>query len=289
MDFVKIKKFFELSPGINGLNLGDILDAKFEKLSECSFDGVFEQETEMKEQIKLLEQFTENVYKNAEETQTNPLPENDDKVIIENGTPYHKKGSIDLDTLRKISVGGLLASEWFGQLESEAEGRFCAFINSSIDETSNVPSFRKQNIGKRFALGPKQCVIYFDKTNPIMQMLMKFDFFEYRHLKSTSPEKIEQLYPKEIIDIYENLIAPMSPAGKKFHDNPALPFYDWLAIPGGIPPELINGICINSKDEELMSKIDEISKMFPYATIFNESQKVLASAKIKSTGEPVSD
>lgn len=289
MDFDKIKEFFELNPGINGLNLGEFSDAKFEKLSECSFDGDFDQEPEMKEQIKSLEQFTENVYKNVEETQTNPLPENDGKVIIENGTPYHKRGSIDLDTLRKISVGGLLASEWFGQLESELEGRFCTFINSSIDETSNVSNFREQNIRKRFAIRPKHCAIYFDKTNPIMQMLMKLDFFEYEHLKNTSPETIEQKYPKEIIDIYEKLIDPISPAGKKLHDNSVLTTYDWLAVPGGIPPELINGICINSKNEELMSKIDEISEMFPYATIFDENQTVLASAKIKSTGEPFSD
>ena len=48
----------------------------------------------------------------------------------------------------------------------------------------------------------------------------------------------------------------------------------WSAIPGGIPPFLINGICIKRNkysDEEL----DELSKLYPNAVIFNSRKEVV--------------
>ena len=55
----------------------------------------------------------------------------------------------------------------------------------------------------------------------------------------------------------------------------------WSAIPGGIPSEFVNGVCIkNNKytDEEL----DEISSLFPNAVIFDSTKKVIKYSKINS-------
>jgi hypothetical protein len=280
MAFDKIEKHFSFEVRINGNNLGEVNDARFGRISSNNGEmALFNDYPEMKKQIKVLEDFVINVYTEAENTKVTPLPEQDGKIVLKNGIPYHR-ASNDLLTLKNISVGGILASEWFGHLESEGEGRFCAFLSRTIDETI-ATGFRTKNIQNRFA-SPSNCVIYFDESNPIMQMLMKLDYFEYEHLKSTDPDKIKEIYPKEVIDIMDTLIEPISKAGRKMHDNPKLPFYDWLAIPGAIPPQLVNGICVHTSKKEIMSSLDKISEMFPNATIFDETQKVLVSAKTKT-------
>lgn len=280
MNFDKIEKYFSSTINISGNNLGEISDAKFGRISSNNGEmALFDEYPEMKKQIVMLEEFMKKVFLEAEKTKTTPLSEKDGMVAIKNGLPYHR-ANLSLETLKNISVGGVLASEWFGHLESEGEGRFCAFLSKSIDEKS-ATGFRTKNCTNRFA-SPTNCVIYFDNENPIMQMLMKFDYFEYEHLKLTNPDTITEHYPQEIIDIMDKLIEPLSKAGRKMHENDKLPFYDWLAIPAGLPPELVNGICVHSQNKEIMSSIHKISEMFPNATIFDESQKVLASAKVKS-------
>ena len=107
-----------------------------------------------------------------------------------------------------------------------------------------------------------------------MQYLLHLDYFEFEHIKETSPESIHQIYTKEEIDLLENLIEPLSPSGQGMRHQYDFKTNYWSAIPGGIPPFLINGICIKRNkysDEEL----DELSRLYPNAVIFNNEKKVV--------------
>jgi len=283
MGFDKVEKHFSSPVKITGNNLGDVENATFCRISSNNGEmQLFNDYPEMKKQIKVLEDFTIKVYSEAEKEVVTPLPVEEGKVVLKTGTPYHRANH-SLDTLKNIAVGGILPSEWFGKLESENEGRFCAFLSRVLNE-GDAQGFRGQlnNVNGKVA-SKNNCVIYFDESNPIMKMLLSMDYFEYEEIKRTNPEKLKELYPQEVIDIMDKLIEPISPAGKKMHDNPKLPFYDWLAIPGGIPPQFVNGICVHSSNLEIMQSLDEISEMFPNATIFDEKQNVLRMAKSKST------
>ena len=128
-------------------------------------------------------------------------------------------------------------------------------------------NYSRLNIGRGVLL-------FFDDTNPIMQYLLHLDYFEFEHIKETSPESIHQIYTKEEIDLLENLIEPLSPSGRNMRSKHTSKTNYWSAIPGGIPPFLINGICIKKNkysDEEL----DELSKLYPNAVIFNNEKKVV--------------
>lgn len=72
--------------------------------------------------------------------------------------------------------------------------------------------------------------------------------------------------------------------GEKNVEYKKLSDINWSTIPGGIPSMLINGICVknnNYTEEEL----DEISHMYPNATIFDSNKKVLRSPLISESKE----
>ena len=91
------------------------------------------------------------------------------------------------------------------------------------------------------------------------------------------PEKLKEIYPEQLITLYEVVCgAEYMEFSSEFHNETDYVRKTWLAIPFGIPPQLINGICINSQEEpEFIEHLDEISEMFPNATIFNEKREVI--------------
>ena len=110
-----------------------------------------------------------------------------------------------------------------------------------------------------------------------MKELINIDFFQYLKVRKEYPEKLEQIYDKNVIELFEEVCdAQNMDFSATFHDENDYERKSWLAIPMGIPPMLINGICINSVESpDLLEKINEIAEMFPNAVIFNENKEVL--------------
>ncbi len=264
---------------LQGRNLGNVEEASFNLLSDFDF-AKYEIEVGNKEKDALvkLQQKYQDLYSTLErDNSVKPMEYDEEgKVIIKPGVPFHRAVQ-KIDVLRNISAGGILASEWFGELESECEGCFCSFLNTTNDPGTTEDYFQKSHNEKMgLSRGTfADCVLYFDGENPVMKDLMSMDFFEYAHLKKTTPEKISEIYSKDIIELFETLISPLSVCGKTMHDSPNSESIYWMAIPGGIPPQLINGICINSKNLEMNANVSLLMDLFPNATIFDESRKVL--------------
>ena len=276
MRFDKIKKYFQKGINITGVNMGTHENVVLKNLSEAQH-GIIYSDEEI-EIVKKLENYTFDVYERAyngseEETTVKPMEIKDGKVVLKDGQITHRC-SADMETLTNIAVGGVLASEWFGYPESAREGCLCVFLNRKF--TSNN---KQTNRAIEASLKPNQkcCFVYFDETNPIMQELVSEEYFEYERLKKEDPESIPKIYSQEKIELYEKIICPISGSGKNMHNSPEQTTYGWLAIPAGIPPQLINGICIHSQyHKELIENIEDLRVMYPNATIFDENQNVLA-------------
>lgn len=268
MIYDKWKEYFDGTRTIYGANANDIQGAKFNLLSDVIYEG-----EENEEEIKLLKRFEEFFFKafvrtengTEEERSVRPFEVVDGKVKIEDGAIYHRC-SADMGTLEGVSVAGVLATEWFETWEAEQEGRLCAFA-TRVNSKSQI---------RESIMPPYFCKLYFDEQNPIMKMLASLDFFEYQKIRKNNPEKLKEMYPEFIIELYEKIILPLSPSSSKFHDNENSKTFNWIAIPGGFPSSLVNGICISSKNTKLIENIEEIQKLYPQATIFDENNNVLA-------------
>ena len=257
---------------IEGRNLGSV--------EKVSFDLLTKRFGSNEETIRALEYLQNQYFSFYEELSSSnsiitPIVTEDGLVKIEPGTPFHRCIP-KLSTLKNISIGGLLASEWFGIPESELEGAFCSFINTIIGENDKtiLNSYVQNKLASTSMYG--DCVLYFDSNNPVMQKLLQMDFFKYAKSKNDNPNEYKNEYSPELVDLFEKVIYPLSPAGIDMHEIEGGRTYYWRAIPGGIPPQLINGICINSKQhKDLLENISIISSLFPNATIFDETKKVL--------------
>ena len=252
---------------ISGANLENT-EVEYKRLSEVKWTD----SEEINKQILYLEKLYLSLYEKARETEINPIEiDNDNRVVVKPYMAFHRSNS-DLNTLRMISEKGILATEWFGLLESEREGCFCTFI--SRIKRVDYPylgdlaedNYSRLNVGNNVLL-------FLDQENPIMKYLVHLDYFDYIHLKNTNPDCINEKYTIEEIDLLDKLIAPISPSGKGMRVNHDFKTNYWSAIPGGIPPFLVNGICIKNvkyTDEEL----ENISMMFPKAIIFNSKKEI---------------
>lgn len=261
---------------IRGANLGE-KEVSYKPLSKRKF---FKGNRQIV--VKKLEQLYLNLFEESKETDIQSFPQRDGMVEILAGMVNHRcSGS--LDSLRALSQYGILASEWFGQIESEREGVFCSFvdrIHSEKEHNSSAEALNRQRLKSRY---DPFIVLFLDSENPIMKKLLHLDFFKYERIKQLKPEQISEIYTDEEIEIFEQIIEPFSPGGKDFHTKNMLPYCDWSAIPGGIPPALVNGICTKTK---IYSKeeIEEIARLFPNATIFNgELEIIYTPKKEKST------
>ena len=171
----KMKSFFK-DKTISGINLSEH-PATFGSLTQISSALTPKQETA----IKNFEKVMVSIFDVAEDI----IPE---KVTIDNGaalipeaTLYHNC-PLRLEALEGISVGGLLGSEWFGQLEVCDEGIFCTFLSEKTPKFAEGESYNGN-----FSL-------YFDSNHPLMKMLLKNDFFEYtKRRKDLRRELFDQL------------------------------------------------------------------------------------------------
>lgn len=276
MKFEEIKNHYGDSFTIEGRNLPPT-KGSFKLLSE----HFSKEKDEIMSSLKYLEKMYLNAYNQMEnDNSVKPLNVVDGKVVLDDSLYFHRAIS-DYKILKSMSVSGVIASEWFGVLEAELEGRFCTFLNKVLSEEevnlNPIPVYKYHN--EKFCYGrPGTMVLYFDTSHPLMKRLLEYDFFEYNHQKKINPNRYDEFYPQEIVDLYEDLIIPLSPAGLDFHEKNYLDCYFWKAIPGGIPPQLINGVSIHSKSE-IIEHLDELSELLPNAVFFNENSEVLAYGK----------
>lgn len=261
---------------IKGANLGE-KEVEYKLLSEYSF---FSDERQLV--VKKLEKLYLKLQEESEKIDIKPFPQKNGKAEILQGMINHSCSS-SLAVLSTVSQYGILASEWFGQIESEREGVFCCFVDrihleDNSDEKRNN-SARILNL-RRLKSASNNIVLFFDASNPIMEQLLHLDYFEYEKVKQQRPEKITEIYSKEEIQLFEQIIEPFSPCGRNHHTKDALPYCDWSAIPGGIPSVLVNGVCTKNRSYD-KEYIEEVAKLFPNATIFNGELEILYTPKRK--------
>ncbi len=253
---------------IKGANLGEVF-AELKRISDYTWTN----DTKLMVIVKKLENLYLNIKKQAQEQAVNSLPiDENGNVIIEMHAINHKCSN-SLEILRSISNYGLLASEWFGVLESEREGCFCTFISRMKGENYPYRGDLAEDDQSRLNIG-KNVILFFDDNHPLMKYLLHLDYFEFEYQKQINSD-YRSLYTSDELEILEKLIEPLSPAGKGMR----IKNYDfktnyWSAIPGGIPSELVNGICVKNNDYS-EGELDEISFLFPNAVIFNNNMKVL--------------
>ena len=249
---------------IIGANLGE-KEVAYKKLSEWPF---FKDES-LQDIVKKLEKQYLDFVSKSNNSEIKPMQQEDGKVIIKRGMINHRCSNI-IESLSYIKKYGILASEWFGEIESEHEGVFCAFVDRVHDENENRGKILNcQRLNSRNSV-----LLFFDESNPLMQELLHLDYFEYEKIKQIEPDKLQEIYSEEEIQMFNQIIEPFSKCGEKFHVNTLLPYLDWSAIPGGIPANLINGIC-TAKSNIDKNYILELSKLFPNATIFNGNLEIL--------------
>lgn len=260
---------------IEGANLGTI-EAEYKLLSEGEYYTDKRQEI-----LKRLESMYLDIVEQSKRIQVQSLPQEEGKVKLLPGMLNHKCTN-SIESLRTISEYGILASEWFGELESEGEAAFCAFLSRVHEENDSkktpmnnrmaqTENMRRLNVGS-------DLVLFFDSNNPIMQKLLHLDFFEYERIKQEESDKIKSIYTDEEVQLFDELIEPESPAGRDFHLKNRIPVCDWSAIPGGIPSALVNGICTKGIEYEA-EYIQELAQLFPNATIFNNNLEIIYMPK----------
>ena len=261
---------------ISGMNLDSVDNCHFDSLSE----QIKPKSGKELLAIKNLEAFYFNLFSTIEDSDFSipRIDESYDKVVLDENSYFHILPA-NMEVLKSISMAGLVASEWFGQLEKEKEACFCTFLNrfNSLEENKMTNNRNAYYNYLMYVTSDTHVWLFFDKRNYYMNELLKLDFFEYQKIRKTKKDKLTSSYPKEIIDIYENLILPMSPSSSDFHDKFSRTYF-WSAIPGGIPPMLINGICIGD-DSKLYQELDTIKVLFPNATIFDGKRNILGYGK----------
>ena len=255
--------------------------ANGEALEDATFDMITEHFDYGENEVyaKQIEDLYFSAYERSKDIVVSPMEIENEKVLIEPGMVFHRAslGGIDIDGLRGIAELGIIASEWFGQHEIEREGICCAFFNTIRDESSGDPYDKGQNL-KNLSLLSKGVNLFVDRENPVMRDLLRLDYFQYLRDESDGT-------PLEIKKIFNRFIIPNSPGMNKEKLLGTKPltneFKSWKAILGGVPPQLINGIEVNvlnhdgSKDEDVLSKIDDLKRMFPQSTIFDTNRNVL--------------
>lgn len=232
-----------------------------------------------------MEQLYLSFLEESKKIDIQPFPQKDRKAEILPGMINHRCDS-SLDSLRAISQYGILASEWFGEIESEREAVFCAFVDKiHLEEGTNSNRAKILNMQRLKSRDNNRAILFLDSTNLVMEKLLHLDFFEYIKIKQLNPEQISKIYTSKEIEMFSKIIEPFSPCGRDFHIKSLLPYCDWSAIPEGIPATLVKGICTKTRtysDEELQ----EITKLFPNATIFNGELEIIHTPKkAKSTQE----
>lgn len=252
---------------INGANIGE-KNVEYRNLSDYDWTN----NAKLNEIIKKLELLYLSIEEQSKAQVTNlmTIDDNDNVVIPQHALNHRCSNSIE--SLREISNHGLLASEWFGELESEREGCFCTFVSRMKGRDYPYQGDLAEDDKSRLNVG-KNVILFFDEENPFMKYLLHLDYFEFAYQKQNNPN-YSSLYTFDELNILEELIEPLSPAGKSMRKSYDFKTNYWSAIPGGIPSNLVNGICVKNNNYS-ETELDEIGALFPSAVIFDSNKKLL--------------
>ena len=252
---------------LRGANIEE-KNVEYKKLSDYDWTD----DKELMEIVKKLELLYLNIEKELKNQAINTMDINEDEMVIIPKNAINHRCSNAIESLKEISNYGLLASEWFGELESEREGCFCTFLSRMKGENYPYYGDLAEDDNSRLNIG-KNVLLFFDEDNFLMKYLLHLDYFEFEYQKQINPNYSSQYTSDELI-ILEELIEPLSPAGKNMRKSYDFKTNYWSAIPGGIPSKLVNGICVKNNNYS-ENELDEINTLFPEAVIFDSSKKVL--------------
>ena len=252
---------------IEGANIGDV-SVEYKKLSNYDWTD----DTKLMKIIKKLELLYLNMEEQLKDQPIDSMEIDDNGNVVIPLNALNHRCSNSIESLKNISKYGLLASEWFGELESEREGCFCTFLSRMKGENYPYSGDLAEDDRSRLNLG-ENVILFFDENNLLMKYLLHLDYFEFEHQKQVNPD-YSSLYSTNELEILEELIEPISPAGKNMRKNYDFKTNYWSAIPGGIPSKLINGICVKNNNYS-SEELDEISNLFPSAVVFDSNKKVL--------------
>ena len=221
--------------------------------------------------INNIETMYNDIKTKAKEQNIKFLKTTDGNVILPVHALNHRCTN-SIENLREISKHGILASEWFGELESEREACFCTFLSRMKGDDYPYHGDLAEDDRSRLNIG-NNIILFFDDTNNIMKYLLHLDYFEFEHQKQINPN-YKSLYTEDELKMLEELIEPLSPAGMDMRRDYNSKTNYWSAIPGGVPSELINGVCIKNNDYT-DDELNEINTLFPNAVIFDSNKKVV--------------
>ena len=222
--------------------------------------------------IKKIELLYQKIEEQLKVQITSPMAIDRDGFVKIPQNALNHRCSSSMETLKEIATHGVLASEWFGELESEREGCFCAFLSRMKGENYPYYGDLAEDDKSRLNIGDN-VILFFDESNDFMKYLLHLDYFEFEYQKQTNPNYMT-LYTPDELKILEELIEPLSPAGRDMRKPYEFKTNYWSAIPGGIPSKLVNGICIKNNHYS-ESELEEINALFPEAVIFDSTKKVL--------------
>ena len=260
---------------IKGANLGE-KNVKYSNLSEYEWTN----NPKLIEIIKKLEFLYLSIEEQLKNQIVNPMIIDDSGIVDIPKHSLNHRCSNSMESIREISKHGILASEWFGELESEREGCFCVFVSRMKGDNYPYHGDLAEDDKSRLSIG-RNIILFFDDENPLMKYLLHLDYFEFEHQKQDNPDYCS-LYTPDELEILEQLIEPLSPAGKGMRKPYDFKTNYWSAIPGGIPAELVNGICVKNNNYS-ESELDEISYLFPNAVLFDSCKKVLRYPLVSQT------
>lgn len=260
---------------IKGANIGE-KNVKYRNLSEYEWTN----NPKLIEIIKKLEFLYLSIEEQLKNQIVNPMIIDDSGIVDIPKNSLNHRCSNSMESIREISKHGILASEWFGELESEREGRFCVFVSRMKGDNYPYHNVFAEDDKSRLSIG-RNIILFFDDENPLMKYLLHLDYFEFEHQKQDNPDYCS-LYTPDELEILEQLIEPLSPAGKGMRKPYDVKTNYWSAIPGGIPAGLVNGICTKNNNYS-ESELDEISYLFPNAALFDSCKKVLRYPLVSQT------
>ena len=252
---------------IDGANIGEV-SVEYKKLSDYDWTN----DTKLIEIIKKLELLYLKIEEESKKQEIDLMEIDDNGNVVIPQNALNHRCSSSMDSLKNISIYGLLASEWFGELESEREGCFCTFLSRMKGENYPYSGDLAEDDRSRLNTG-ENVILFFDENNFLMKYLLHLDYFEFEHQKQINPN-YSSMYSSDELLILEELIEPISPAGKDMRKTYNFKTNYWSAIPGGIPSKLINGLCVKNNNYS-SEELDEINNLFPSAVVFDSNKKVL--------------
>ncbi|MCL2570010.1 MAG: hypothetical protein FWE16_02275 [Firmicutes bacterium] len=255
--------------------------AKFQTYMDNVKNQIHQEYAPMFEQL-------ESLYENAKNEQVKPQPiqaKNGKADFGERPLLLHNIPLANKESLEARNDLGIIASEWFGKMESYGECRFCASFYKGKGNILDLEEHEKQKEQEKEVDGkvliklhtggekkkhPKMTYII-DPQTPAIEKLAKMDLWRYARNKESGnmdiysqDEKqfLSKLYdwsaPKQDGETPQRLLGIAGNADGIAKDKPY-----WVAIPSGMPLKNVIALQVSDVDHspELMQLVQQASEM----------------------------